>query len=97
MNLKFSQQVFKKSSNIKFHENPSSGSWIAPRGQTNTKQLIDTFRNFANTPKNDILENCYNKQNNRENKCAVLPLAISWLAENLLASQEGLCSMELVS
>jgi len=28
--LEFSQEVLEKSSNIVFHENPSSGSWVVP-------------------------------------------------------------------
>jgi hypothetical protein len=34
MKLEFSGQIFEKSSNIKFHENPSSGSRVVPCGQT---------------------------------------------------------------
>jgi len=34
MQLEFSGQIFEKSSNIKFHENPSSGSKDVPCGQT---------------------------------------------------------------
>ena len=30
MTLEFSRQIFEKYSNIKFHENPSSGSWVVP-------------------------------------------------------------------
>jgi len=30
MTLDFSQQIFEKSSNIKFHKNLSSGSWVVP-------------------------------------------------------------------
>jgi len=33
MKLEFSRQIFEKY--IKFHENPSSGSRVVPRGQTN--------------------------------------------------------------
>jgi hypothetical protein len=32
--LEYSQQIFDKSSNIKFHENPSSGSRVVPCGRT---------------------------------------------------------------
>jgi len=32
--LEFSQHFFKKYSNIKFHQNLSSGSWVIPCGQT---------------------------------------------------------------
>jgi len=34
MKLEFSRQIFEKSSNIKFHENPPSGSRVAPCGWT---------------------------------------------------------------
>jgi len=35
MKLEFSRQIFEKHSNIKFHENPSSGSRVVPTdGQT---------------------------------------------------------------
>jgi len=34
-NLNFPGQILKKFSNIKFHENPSSGSRVVPCGQTN--------------------------------------------------------------
>jgi hypothetical protein len=55
--LEFSRQILEKSSNITFHENPSSGS----RGQTDiwtyghTDRHDETngpFRNSANAPKN---------------------------------------------
>jgi hypothetical protein len=41
----------KKSSNIKFNENPSSGSRVVPCGRTDITKLIVAFRNFANAPK----------------------------------------------
>ena len=58
MTLDFSRQVFKKPSNIKFHENPSSR--VAKCGrtdgqtdrQTDMTKLIVAFRNFAKAPKN---------------------------------------------
>jgi len=34
MNPEFSRKIFEKSSNIKFHENPSRASRNIPRGQT---------------------------------------------------------------
>ena len=34
MKLEFSRHIFDKYSNIKFNENPSSGSRVVPRGQT---------------------------------------------------------------
>ena len=51
--LEFSRQIFEKYSNIKFHKNPSSGSRVVPRGQTDKTKLTVTFRNFANAPKID--------------------------------------------
>jgi hypothetical protein len=37
MKLEFSRQRFEQYSNIKFHENPSSGSWNLPCGRTQTQ------------------------------------------------------------
>jgi len=34
MKLEFSQQIFEKRSNIKFHKNPSSGSQVVSHRQT---------------------------------------------------------------
>jgi hypothetical protein len=54
MKLEFSRQIFEKFSNIKFHENPSSGSRV-PCGRPDGRQdmtLIVAFHNFANAPKN---------------------------------------------
>ena len=51
MKIEFSGQISWEYSNIKFHENPSSGSPDVPCGRTNgqidMKQLIAAFRNFA--------------------------------------------------
>ena len=61
MKLKLSRQIFEKSLNIKFHQNPSSGSRdvlcgrIGTDGQTDMTKLIVAFRNFANAPKNSGL------------------------------------------
>ena len=55
----FSGQIFAKYSNIKFRENPTSGSRFVPCGRTDGRavrqadtKLIVAFRNFANAPKN---------------------------------------------
>ena len=45
MALEFSQQNLEKSSDIKFHENPSSVSRVVPCGWTDV-----AFRHFANAP-----------------------------------------------
>jgi hypothetical protein len=67
MELEFSGQIFAKSSNIKFHENPSSDRRLVPCGQTDRRtggltdrqtdmmKLIVAFRNFANASKNAIV------------------------------------------
>ena len=52
MKLELSGQIFNKSSNVKFHQNPSIGSRVVPCGQTDMGKLIVAFRNFANAPKN---------------------------------------------
>jgi hypothetical protein len=52
----YSTYTFAKSSNIKFHENPSRGSRVdqcgRADGQTDMTTLIIAFRSFANAPKN---------------------------------------------
>jgi len=60
MKLEFSRHIFKKYSNIRFHENPSSGSRVVPCGRTDgqtymAKQIV-AFGNFANSPKNTQLD-----------------------------------------
>ena len=47
MRLEFAAQSLYKYSNIKFHENPSSGSRTVLGGRTDMK-LIVAFHNFAN-------------------------------------------------
>jgi len=55
MNLEFSRQMFEKYSNIKFRENPFSGSRVVPCGQTDgltdMTKLILAFHNFKNASK----------------------------------------------
>ena len=50
------QQIFRKFSNIKFHEDPSGESRVVPRGQmggqTDVTNLTVTFQKFANSHKN---------------------------------------------
>jgi len=50
MKLVFSRQIFEIYSNIKFHENSSSGSRVVLFGQTDMTKLIVAFRNFAKAP-----------------------------------------------
>jgi hypothetical protein len=51
MKPEFSQQIFKKSSNIKFHKNLPNDSHVVPCGQTDITKLIIAFSNFVNAPK----------------------------------------------
>ena len=71
MKLKFSPQIFEKSSKIKFHENPSSWSRNVPCGRRETdgqphkqadmEKLIVALRSSATAPRNI------------NNKCWLLP------------------------
>jgi len=49
--IEFSQQIFEKSSNIPFHEEPSSASQVVPCGrtdeQTDMTKLTVVFRNLG--------------------------------------------------
>ena len=50
--IKLEFSIKKKNSNIKFHENPSSGSQVVPHGWTDMMKLIVAFRNSVSTSKN---------------------------------------------
>jgi hypothetical protein len=52
MKREFSQQIFQKYSNIKFHENPPSSAQFNADGWTDMTKLIVAFRYFVNAPKN---------------------------------------------
>ena len=52
MKRQLSQQIWEESLNIKFHENPYSGSQIVSRGRTDIPNPIFAFRNFAKALKN---------------------------------------------
>jgi hypothetical protein len=52
MKLEFSQQIFDKGLNIKFHQNPSSGSRVVACERTGMKLTVG-FRNFANALKKE--------------------------------------------
>jgi len=44
MKIPFSRQTYEKSSNIKFHENPSSGCRDVPCGQTGGNDKANTVK-----------------------------------------------------
>jgi hypothetical protein len=55
MKLEFSGQTFEKSSNIKFHQNSSSGCRVVScgtDGRTEMTKLIVVFLNFSKAPEN---------------------------------------------
>jgi hypothetical protein len=52
MKLEFPRQIFEKSSNIKFHENPLETELFHADEQTDMTKLTVPFRNFANATNN---------------------------------------------
>jgi len=72
MKLEFSEQIFENSWNVKFHENPSSESYVVPHRQidkdgwtdrqagrhTDITKLLVTFPNFADVPNNNLSRDC---------------------------------------
>jgi len=56
MTLEFSQHIFRKYANIKFHENPSSESRVVYYGQTDMTKLTFPFGNFAKAPKSSKVQ-----------------------------------------
>jgi len=47
MNLDSSPQIFEKYSNVKFHENPSTGSPVVPCGRTDRHEDNSRFSQFC--------------------------------------------------
>ena len=54
--LQFSQQTFEKYWNRKFHENPSSGSWVFPCSRTDMRKLILAFCNLLQVRKRWLMK-----------------------------------------
>jgi hypothetical protein len=55
LTLESSRQSFGKPRNIKFNENPSSGSRVVPCGQRDATKLKVAFRNFANASSKKLI------------------------------------------
>jgi hypothetical protein len=58
MKLEVPRQILVKSWNIKFNQNPSSGSRVIPCGRTDMTKLIVAFQSFANASRNVHGCNC---------------------------------------
>jgi hypothetical protein len=60
MKLEFCRQIFKKSSNTKFHENPSSGSRVVPYGRAYRRadmtEITVAFRKFCERAPKKLIE-----------------------------------------
>jgi hypothetical protein len=57
MNLEFSGQILRRSSDIKFHQNFTSGSRVVPRARTNGRKdmrMLIAFCNFTNMPNKPV-------------------------------------------
>jgi hypothetical protein len=51
MKFELSRQILDESLNIKFHQNPSSGSRVVHEdGRKDMTKVTDAFRNFVNAP-----------------------------------------------
>ena len=102
MKLEFSQHIFEKYLNIKFHENPFCGSRV-PCGRADghtyihtDMKLIVAFRNFANAPEMDLQEVGWgrvdwlalaqDRDRSRALVSAVMNLRVPYNAGNLLTS-----------
>ena len=62
MKLEFSEQGFQTGSNIKFHQNSSSGSWVVlcvrMDRRTDMMKIILAFFNYAKAPRNGCTKVC---------------------------------------
>jgi hypothetical protein len=82
MEIEFSQPIFDKSSNIKFNEDPYSGSRVVPCGQTDRhNEATVAFLNIANAPENGIT---------RTNLPVLLELQCIWRSDTDSGSQDYL-------
>jgi hypothetical protein len=72
MKLELSTQIFETYSNIKFRENPSTGSRVVPCGRADITKLIGGFRNFSNAPKKWLRQKLPIFQRSRNSRAVVL-------------------------
>ena len=99
-NLIFFDRFSKNSPNIKFHENPSSGSRVVPCGQTDgltdMAKLIVAFRSFANAPKNGT-SNKQNKNHQYDNNNNNVIIVVVVVFPLCLVDQAALSRFSFVS
>jgi len=56
MTLQLSRQILQKYSNIKFHENPSIGSWVFHQDRhAEMTEPVVALRTFTNVPKESVI------------------------------------------
>jgi hypothetical protein len=68
---------FRKTSNIKFNQKPSSCSLVIPRDRTDATNLTVAFRNFANAPKKwQFVPHGYYLKNEKKKKPRLLIFGI---------------------
>jgi len=95
MKLEFSQQIFKKYTNIKFWENPSSRSKVVPHrqrvGKIQRTKLIVTFHSFVNLP-NDTHILKFNTLNKTLN---VWKVSTWWSTSNMAAKSKSWLSWSI--
>jgi len=61
MKFEFTRKIFEKYSDIKFNENPSSGSWVVPCWRTaRNDEANNLLRNFGDVS-NEMIENVMKK------------------------------------
>ena len=78
MKLKFSRHIFEKSSNIKFHENPSNGSRVVTCAWTNGQ----TDMTEANNPVSQFCERASKCCRGPHNRIRVPRVGFSWCWES---------------
>jgi hypothetical protein len=73
----YSLQIFEKSSNIKFHENPHSEGRVVPCGRIDMTKLLVASRNFVKAPKNGstVIHTCIWRLCTQVMKLSLMPYA----------------------
>jgi len=100
---RISRQIFEKSSNRKFNENPYSGSRMVPCERTERRaymtKVIVAFPNFTNTPKNRIpVLNCLTPHTTTHSPHGITQICLCWRDSAVgIATRYGLDGPGIVS